>query len=155
MVNKDGKPVYKKELGKEFTVKTTADALDLSQWFTTALVMVLVDEGRISLDDPVAKYLPKFEKYMKGYITIRHCLSHTTGLDANPEGIGKLVTRNSFPSLEEEVNTYIEKRDIRDNPGEAFYMGGWAFPLRQKCWRQPLKKHSTGSHLKNFFARWG
>jgi CubicO group peptidase (beta-lactamase class C family) len=139
-VNKDGKPVYKKELGKEFTAKSTADALDLSQWFTTALVMVLVDEGRISLDDPVAKYLPKFEKYMKGYITIRHCLTHTTGLDANPEGIGKLMTRNSFPSLEEEVNTYIEKRDIRDNPGEAFLYGRMGVSIAAKVLEAATKK---------------
>jgi len=140
MVNKEGKPLYKKELGKEFTGKTPAEALEISQWFTAALVMVLVDEGKISLDDPVAKYLPKFEKYMKGYITFRHCLTHTTGLDANPEGIGKLVARNNYPSLEEEVNTYIEKRDIRDNPGEAFLYGRMGISIAAKALEAATKK---------------
>ena len=140
MVNKDGKSVYKKELGKEFTGKSTADGLDISQWYTTALVMIMVDEGKISLDDPVAKYIPKFEKYMKGYITIRHCLSHTTGLDANPEGIGKLVARNHFPSLDDEVNTYIEKRDIRDNPGEAFLFGRMGVSIAAKVLEAATKK---------------
>ncbi len=139
-VNKDGKPVYKKELGKEFTSKSPADALDLSQWFTSVLVMIMVDEGKISLDDPVAKYIPKFESYMKGYITIRHCLTHTTGLDANPEGIGKLVARNRYSSLEEEVNTYIEKRDIRDNPGEAFLYGRMGISIAAKVLEAATKK---------------
>ena len=139
-VNKDGKALYKKELGKEFTAKSPADALDLSQWFTTALLMVLVDEGKISLDDPVAKYLPKFEKYMKGYITIRHCLTHTTGLDANPEGIGKLVTRSNYPNLDDEVNVYVEKRDIRDNPGEAFLYGRMGISIAAKVLEAATKK---------------
>ena len=140
LVNKGGQSVYKKELGKEFTGKSPAEALDISQWFTAALVMILVDEGKISLDDPVAKYIPKFEKYMKGYITIRNCLTHTTGLDANPEGIGKLVARNKFPSLDAEVDTYIEKRDIRDNPGEAFLYGRMGISIAAKVLEAATKK---------------
>ncbi len=140
MVSKENKILYKKELGKEFTGKTPLDALDISQWFTAAIVMVLVDEGKISLDDPVAKYLPKFEKYMKGYITIRHCLTHTTGLDASIDGIGKLVARNKFASLEEEVNTYIEKRDILDNPGEAFLFGRMGISIAAKALEAATKK---------------
>jgi CubicO group peptidase (beta-lactamase class C family) len=140
LVNKDGKQVYRKELGKDFTGKVPADAAEISQWFTAALVMVMVDEGKISLDDPVAKYIPKFEKYMKGYITIRHCLSHTTGLDASTEGIGKMVARNKYSSLEEEVNTYIEKRDIRDNPGEAFTYGRMGISIAAKVLEAATKK---------------
>ncbi len=139
-VNKNGQPVYKKELGKEFTAKSPVDALDISQWFTAVLVMVLVDEGKISLDDPIAKYLPKFENYMKGYITFRHCLTHTTGLDANPEGIKNLVARNRFASLDEEVNTYIEKRDILDNPGEAFLYGRMGISIAAKALEAVTKK---------------
>ena len=140
MVYKDGKPVYKKELGKDFTGKSPADADEISQWYTAALVMILVDEGKISLDDPVAKYIPKFEKYMKGYITIRHCLSHTTGLDASTEGIGKLVSRSNYPSLDEEVDTYIAKRDILDNPGEAFLYGRMGISIAAKVLEAATKK---------------
>jgi CubicO group peptidase (beta-lactamase class C family) len=139
-MNKDGKPLYKKELGKDFTAKVPAEALDISQWFTAALVMVMVDEGKISLDDPIARYLPDFEKYMKGYITFRHCLSHTTGLDASTEGIGKLVARNKFSSLDEEVNTYIEKRDILDNPGEALLIGRMGISIAAKALEAATKK---------------
>jgi CubicO group peptidase (beta-lactamase class C family) len=112
LVNKDGKTVYKKELGTDITVKAPINAGELSQWYTAALVMILVDEGKISLDDPIAKYVPKFSKYMKGYITFRHCLTHTTGLET-----GGMSSKKKFPNLDEEVDSYITKRDIVNNPG--------------------------------------
>lgn len=123
VVQKAGKNIFLKE-SEEFKLKTPAPIASCSKWLTSALVMILVDEGKISLDDPVAKYIPIFAKHMKGYITIRHCLSHTTGLDTDPVGIMKLAQKNKFASLEEEVNSFATKKLIVDNPGEAFAYGG-------------------------------
>jgi uncharacterized protein YbbC (DUF1343 family) len=47
---------------------------------TTTSVMQLVEQGRIRLNDPVAQVIPGFERYGKGGITIRHLLTHTSGL---------------------------------------------------------------------------
>ena len=47
---------------------------------TTTAIMMLVDEGSISLDDPVAKTLPTFAERGKEEVTIRHLLSHSGGL---------------------------------------------------------------------------
>lgn len=123
VVQKAGKNIFLKE-SEEFKLKTPAPIASSSQWLTTAMVMILVDEGKISLDDPVAKYIPIFSKYMKGYITIRHCLSHTTGLEMDAAGIMKLAQKNKFASLEEEVNSFATKKLIVDNPGEAFAYSG-------------------------------
>lgn len=46
---------------------------------TTTAVMKLVEEGRLSLDDPIGKYLKPFEGR---HITIRECLHHCSGLPA-------------------------------------------------------------------------
>ncbi len=66
-----------------------------SKALTAAAVMILVDEGRVKLDDPVEKHLPEFKGQMviaekdeqhvllkkpAHPITIRECLSHTSGL---------------------------------------------------------------------------
>lgn len=115
MIYKDGKIIYKKELGTDFNAKTQAPVASCSQWLTAALVMMFVDEGRISLDDPVAKYIPIFASYSKKYITIRNCLSHTTGIQAK----GVLQT-TKFATLEDEVNAFA-KREIERNPGEMFF----------------------------------
>lgn len=47
---------------------------------TTTAIMLLVDEGSIALDDPVAKILPTFAERDKEAVTIRHLLSHSSGL---------------------------------------------------------------------------
>jgi CubicO group peptidase (beta-lactamase class C family) len=45
--------------------------------------MLAVDEGRIHLDDPVAKYVPAFHGGPKDSVTIRHLLTHSSGLPAH------------------------------------------------------------------------
>jgi len=110
--------IYRKELG-EFNSKTQAPIASCSKWLTAALVMTFVDEGKLSLDDKITKWLPEFEKYGKNYITIRTCLSHLTGIRSEPISILKLLERKKFNSLEDEVNSFAAK-DIQANPGEEF-----------------------------------
>jgi len=50
-----------------------------SKWLTAAMVMALVDQGRLSLDDRVRKFLPAF-RGDKTAMTVRQLLSHTSGL---------------------------------------------------------------------------
>ncbi len=114
--------VYKKEMG-DFNSKTQAPIASCSKWLTAALVMQFADEGKISLDDKVAKYLPFFEKYFKSYITIRQCLSHMTGIEDGGGTLKKLIQRKKFATLEEEVESLVA-RDIRANPGTDFWYGG-------------------------------
>jgi len=105
---------YKTELG-DFNSKTVAPIASCSKWLTAALVMQFVDEGKLSLDDKVSKYLPIFESYGKSYITIRHCLSHMTGI----EGDRNFLQRKRFSSLEEEIESFV-KKEIKENPGVEF-----------------------------------
>jgi CubicO group peptidase (beta-lactamase class C family) len=63
----------------DLTPSTAIPIASASKWLTSATLMTLVDDGRLALDDPVAKYLPSFGGG-KGKITVRHLLSHTSGL---------------------------------------------------------------------------
>ena len=47
---------------------------------TTFGVMMLADQGKIQLDDPIHQWLPEFKTGEKNKITIRHLLTHTAGL---------------------------------------------------------------------------
>ena len=120
-VKKDDTLIYKKEVG-EFKSKTIVPVASCSKWLTAALVMQFVDEGKISLDDKIIKWLPEFEKYRKSYITIRHCLSHLTGIEDEDRLLKKLFQRKKFSSLEEEVNSFAAK-EIRANTGTDFWYG--------------------------------
>ena len=53
---------------------------------TATGVMILCDRGKLRLEDPVGKYIPEFTGGDRGLITIRHLLTHTSGLpDMLPE----------------------------------------------------------------------
>lgn len=113
--------VYKKEMGA-FNSKTQAPIASCSKWLTAALVMMFVDEGKLSLDDKVVKYIPEFEKYFKNYITIRQCLCHMTGIADDSKFLKRMMERRKFSSLEEEVNSFAA-REIRANAGTDFWYG--------------------------------
>jgi CubicO group peptidase (beta-lactamase class C family) len=87
---KDNKVVLSKgygfrEVGKKDSVdeNTLFAIASISKTFTASALSILVDEGKISLDDKVTKYLPYFELY-DPYVTsemkIRDLLCHRTGL---------------------------------------------------------------------------
>ncbi len=123
MVHKDDSLIYKKELGEDFTAKLGAPIGSAGQWIAAATVMTFVDQGKLRLDDPVSKYLPIFGKYAKSYLTLRHCLSNTTGIEAEPGKVGRVFGgRRKFATLEEEVNA-IAAKEIATNPEKEFHYG--------------------------------
>jgi CubicO group peptidase (beta-lactamase class C family) len=121
LIWKDGKIVYQNQSNPDFTAKAPAPIAGAGNWLTAALVMTFVDEGKLSLDDKVTQYIPLFGKYMKGYITIRNCLTNTTGIRPDAEGVMKVLQKSKFESLEDEVNNYASKHDIVTNPGTEFF----------------------------------
>jgi uncharacterized protein YbbC (DUF1343 family)/CubicO group peptidase (beta-lactamase class C family) len=63
------------------TLDTVFDLASLTKVVaTTPAVMKLVEDGRVRLVDPVAKFIPEFGKYGKDRITIRDLLTHMSGL---------------------------------------------------------------------------
>lgn len=104
LVMRDGKVIYRKAVGLDDVatktpLKTDAIVRIASQTkaITSVGVMMLYDEGKFQLDDPISKYLPAFSKtWVLGYlnpkdtvytmvpargpITIRQLLTHTSGI---------------------------------------------------------------------------
>ncbi|WP_426168086.1 serine hydrolase domain-containing protein [Pseudoduganella sp. R-34] len=85
-VVKDGKIIREQGYGLadlENKVKVTPATIfqsgSVGKTFTAALVMLLAEDGKLSLDDPVSRHLANTPKAWEG-ITIRHLLSHTSGL---------------------------------------------------------------------------
>jgi CubicO group peptidase (beta-lactamase class C family) len=52
---------------------------------TATAAMILFDEGRLDIEAPVSKYLPEFAGTNKDAVTIRHLLTHTSGLPAGKD----------------------------------------------------------------------
>ena len=119
LIYRNGSLIYQKQLG-DFSPDTQEQIASCSKWLTAALVMTFIDEGRLSLDDKVSTYLPIFAKYGKGYITIRECLSHTTGIQGDHPGLMGILKLSRYHSLEDEVNDFASKNEIEANPGTEF-----------------------------------
>ena len=125
---------YKRELGN-FTARTVAPIASSSKWLTAALVLQFVDEGKLSLDDKVGKYIPVFDKYGKSYITLRHCLSNFTGIDAEKG----LFSKTKFSNLEEAMQNYA-KSEIKANPGTEFRYNDIGFNIAARVVEVVSKK---------------
>ena len=67
------------ENGRRMEMDTVFAVFSMTKTFTGCAIMVAVDKGILSLDDPVSKYLPEFEG-LKNPITIRDCMCHMTGI---------------------------------------------------------------------------
>jgi len=103
VVNKDG-VVYHEAFGRSRTLTSTPMTKDtifnmasMTKPVTSVAIMMLVEDGKLKLDDEVAKYLPKYKdpvvissfndadstyetRPAKRPITIRHLLTHTSGI---------------------------------------------------------------------------
>lgn len=67
----------------------------ISKPMTTTGVSKLIEQGLIDADDPVVKYVPEFGSHGKDKITLRHCLTHSSGLPDMVPGNIELRKRNA------------------------------------------------------------
>lgn len=90
VVGHDGQVNYRKAYGSRsleprrepMTLDTIFDLASLTKVIvTTTAVMQLVEQGKVRLNDPVAKYLPEFAQNGKADITVRQLLTHYSGLE--------------------------------------------------------------------------
>lgn len=102
IANREGKVLYKNLMGdadveakKPISENNVFWVASMTKMFAGASIMMLVDEGKVRLDDPVMKFIPQLSKWMVVEekdtnhvlhkplvrpVTIRHLLSHTSGL---------------------------------------------------------------------------
>src|SRR5258708_20037343 len=52
---------------------------------TTPAIWLLIQRGKIGLDDPVSKFLPEYHGGWRDEMTIRHLITHTSGLRPDPD----------------------------------------------------------------------
>jgi CubicO group peptidase (beta-lactamase class C family) len=67
------------ELGTSTRVDTVFPAASITKQFIAAVIMQLVEQGKLGLDDSITKYFPEAPVAWKT-ITIRHLLTHTSGI---------------------------------------------------------------------------
>lgn len=120
-VVRDGKPIKVKGYGLadiENNVRVTPESVfelaSIGKTFTATAIMMLVEEGRLRLDDTIDRYLPDPPEAWKA-ITIRHLLTHTAGLSDRFESVqfGPYVGKA-------EMYDGVRKDEASARPGERW-----------------------------------
>ena len=92
--------------------ETIFQSASVGKQFTATAVMMLVEAGRVSLDDPITKYFPDAPDRWKA-ITVRHLLTHTAGTTDYPDDFD---FRRDY--TEEELLARAEAIPLAFKPGD-------------------------------------
>jgi len=118
LVLRDGRPLLRRgygladvQAGVRAGPHTHYRLASVTKQFTAAAILLLAQDGKLSLDDPVKRWLPSLPAAADG-ITLRHLLSHTSGLvdyeDHIPPGFeGQLHDIDVLHILEGQDRTYF------------------------------------------------
>ena len=124
---KDGEILFHDSFGKDdygiFTINTPTEIASITKLFTGMLFAQFVDQNIISIDDPVGKYLPDFPMEGPQAITLRHCFTHTSGLNGHALFHG---VHNSW--LENTLFQFMKN----DTVGTEYNYNGMGFDLAGK-----------------------
>ena len=145
-VVRDGQLVYSESLGYQALEAQTPMPVDaifrlysMTRPVTSLAAMILWEEGRFALDDPISKYLPQFENQCvfldasepdlaqtrprKGEITVEHLLLHTSGLGSRSSEIYREEgVRLRSISLEQMVDNAAQV-PLFEDPGTRWRYG--------------------------------
>jgi CubicO group peptidase (beta-lactamase class C family) len=130
LVVKDGQVLLRQGYGfadREWGVRNSADTkfriASVSKPFTAVAILQLVERGKLSLDDPLEKYLPGFPKGDK--ITLHMMLTHTSGLANNHD----FEVATEMTTTPEKALEIIRKMPLEFEAGTANGYSNTAFFL--------------------------
>jgi CubicO group peptidase (beta-lactamase class C family) len=151
-VVRDGEFIYKKgygsaslELGVPLTPQSVFYMGSVSKQFTAASVVLAAEQGYLSLDDDVRKYVPELPSYGKA-ITLREMLHHTSGF-RDILGLLLLAGRNfeDIHPTSELLDLLSRQKALNYTPGDEFLYSNTNFFLMSVVIRR-----ATGKPLSQF-----
>lgn len=137
---RDGRIIYKRGYGManlEHNIPIKPDSVfriaSISKQFFAAGIIILEQQGKISLDDDIRKYLPELHDY--GHtVTIRHLIHHTGGirdyLSLNylaGRRIGK--RKNDYFSMKDHMELMARQKGLNFKPGEKYLYSNSGYVL--------------------------
>jgi uncharacterized protein YbbC (DUF1343 family)/CubicO group peptidase (beta-lactamase class C family) len=122
LIGRRDRTLYEKAIGNRalvpatepMTLDTIFDIASLTKVVaTTTSIMMLVEDGKIRLSDRVSSFIPGFERYGKADITVRHLMTHLSGLRPDVD-LGE-----AWSGADTAINIAIEEVPTSP-PGERF-----------------------------------
>ena len=136
------------EHGVPITPATVFDIGSVSKQFTAMAIVLLAQDGKLSLDDEIQKFLPEMPRYPAGAITIRHLLHHTSGLRDYLDVMGLSGIADEAVTTEADaLDAIVRQQETNFPPGSEFrYSNSGYFLL------SVIVRRVTGQTLRYFAA---
>jgi len=124
MVAKNGKAIYQKAFGKanlELEVDMRTNNVfqlgSMTKQFTAIAILMLAEQGKLEVTDPIAKYIPDYPAGDK--ITLHHLLTHTSGIKdfTKMKSIQEIAQKDLSPK---ELIAFFKDEPVDFAPGEKF-----------------------------------
>lgn len=120
-VSKNGETIYQKGFGyrnietkEPVTPETIFGIASITKSFTAYVIMMLEEQGFLSVNDPINQYIHEFKiKGLMEDVKIHHLLSHTTGL-------APLVRKEELNILSDHIQHIENNHQLLGKPGEYF-----------------------------------
>ncbi|HEX8916262.1 MAG TPA: serine hydrolase domain-containing protein [Humisphaera sp.] len=133
------------------TPKTVFQIQSVTKTMTSAAVLALADEGKLSLGDPVSKHLDGTPDAWKD-VTLRHLLSHTSGIK---DFINEPTASLRLDVTEEDVLRATAPRPMNFKPGERYQYSNTNYHLLAMIVRKLTGKAYGDVLAERFFAPLG
>ncbi|ANE51308.1 serine hydrolase domain-containing protein [Flavisolibacter tropicus] len=135
LVIKDGEKVYEKSFGyqnaaiKSLNTKNSVFPIgSLTKPFTALLILKLAEEKKLSVNDPVNKYIPDYPKGNE--ILIKHLLTHTAGIyEAFRKSTYREQVTTTYAFRPEEKMAFFKDEPLDFEPGSKFSYSNSGYDL--------------------------
>ena len=109
------------QAGAPMALNTRFESGSISKWIASVVVLRLVDQGQLALDEPVARRLPDYRADNGARLTLRHLLSHGSGVPNELLAARRADPQVAYIELDqmEAVRRYASG-DLRFDPGAAW-----------------------------------
>jgi len=105
------------DVQKPFSVDTKVRMASIAKPMTALGVMQLVEEGILDVDEPIQSYIPDYPTHNKTQITIRHLLSHTSGIAGYKNKEANTIIE--YPNLNAAIEVF-KNRELLFEPGTQY-----------------------------------
>ncbi len=132
---KDGKTIFRKAYGManlELGVPLTPDSVlrlgSITKQFTATAVLMLAEEGKLALSDPLTKFLPAYPTH--GHvITVEHLLNHTSGIRSYTDIPGYMGTKIQADLTPDQLIDAFKSEPMDFAPGERWQYNNSGYVL--------------------------
>jgi CubicO group peptidase (beta-lactamase class C family) len=155
-IYRDGRIVYKRGYGTAdlnddvpITSATVFHVASMSKQFTAASIVLLAQQGKLSLDDDVREYIPELPNFGER-ITIRHLVHHTSGLRDQWNLLDLAGWRYSLDLITDDdvMSVMTRQKDLNFKPGDKHVYCNTGYTLMGL-----IVKRVSGMSLREFTTK--